>query len=229
MRLRRFLPVLLGLLACVAHGQTLYGPGGLIINPTAYADPKGLFQLNASFFNRQLGSATTTSFYPVSATYAFTDQFELGGVYLGQFQDPEHQDRGGVFFKQGLRGESRSGPALALVGASLSGGGNLTNLTMIASKEVVRGVRLHAGFRGVNNTVDNRLDGNAILGTDFSVGGPFRVIAEGDTRLHFYPVGSMAYGLQYRSPGFTTTVGAVAQGTKRFNFFVGIGFPINRP
>ena len=228
MRTRILVLLLSGMLVSAAHGQTLYGPGGLIINPTAYTDKRGLFQFNASIFNRQLANSTT-SFYPVSATYALNDRFELGAVYVGEFTSPTHQDQGGIFFKEGLFTETAKRPAVAFIGTSLMGGGNWSTATLVASKELIRGFRLHAGVRGVNSTADNRPDGNAILGTDFSIGGPFRIIAEGDTRLRQFPFGSQAYGIQFSSPGFTTTAGLVAQATRHFSFFFGVGYPITRP
>ena len=228
MRLRHIFLPLVCAFTCLTQAQTLYGPGGLIINPTAYTDKKGLFQFNASIFNRQLANSTT-AFYPVSATYALNDRFEFGAVYVGEFTSPTHQDQGGIFFKEGLFTETQKRPAVAFIGTSLMGGGNWSTATLIASKEIIRGMRLHVGARGVNNTFDNRPDGNAILGTDFSIGGPFRVIAEGDTRLRQFPFASQAYGIQYSSPGFTTTVGLVAQATRHFSFFFGIGYPVTRP
>ncbi|HLK16484.1 MAG TPA: hypothetical protein VKT78_16880 [Fimbriimonadaceae bacterium] len=229
MRTRLLLLLSVCAFAGAAHGQTLYGPGGLIINPTAYTDKKGLFQINASFFNRQLVNSTTTSFYPVSATYALSDRFEFGAIYVGEFTSPTHNDQGGIFIKEGLLTETANRPAVALIGTSLQGGGNFSTATLIGSKEVVRGVRLHLGARAVTFSSDSGLDGNAIAGTDFNVGGPFKVIAEADTRLKHFPYGSQAYGIQYASPGFTTTVGFVAQATQRFSFFVGIGYPVGRP
>jgi len=228
MRSRLLLLLFVGMLASAAHGQTLYGPGGLIINPTAYTDKKGVFQFNASIFNRQLANSTT-SFYPVSATYALNDRFEFGALYVGEFTTPSHQDQAGVFLKEGIFTETSKRPAVAVIGTSLMGGGNWSTATLIASKELIRGFRLHAGIRGVTNTNESGLDGNAILGTDFSIGGPFKVIAEGDSRLRQYPYGSQAFGIQYASPGFTTTAGLVAQATRHFSFFFGIGYPVTRP
>ena len=222
--------VLLSLLpAALVGAQTIYGPGGLIVNPTAYMDHAGLFNINASLFNRQLAAPGTTTFYPISATYAFTDRFELGGVYLGRFDGPTHSDQAGVFIKQGLLTEAPGRPAVAIVGTSLQGGGNESSLTMVASKQIVRGFRLHLGARGFNDTGFGQLDGNGIIGADFDVGRRFRVLLEADSRMKENPAGAQAYGLQYRSPQFTTTVGFLAQATTRFSFFVGIGFPITRP
>lgn len=221
--------LLVASVAAIGHAQTLYGPGGLIINPTAYTDQKGLFQLNASFFNRQLVGTPTTSFYPISALYAPTDRFEFGAFYVGEFQNPSHQDQGGAFFKEGLLTETAKRPALAIIGTSLEGGGNFSTLTAVASKQLVRGFRLHLGARAVQFSSDSTPTGNAIAGTDFDLVGRFKAIAEADTRLRHFPFGSQAYGIQYASPGFTTTVGVVAQGTNRFSFFVGIGYPVTRP
>src|SRR5689334_6485395 len=98
--------------AGVADAQTLYGPGGLIIDATAYTDKAGLLELNASFFNRQPAGSPTLAFYPVSLTYAFTDRFELGALYVGERFASSTGNRGGFFFKQGLMPETSARPAV---------------------------------------------------------------------------------------------------------------------
>jgi hypothetical protein len=215
--------------AGVANAQTLYGPGGLIINPTAYNDRAGLMELNASFFNRQPAGSPTLSFYPVSLTYAFTDRFELGALYVGERFDSSTVNRGGFFFKQGLMPETSARPAVAVVGTMLTGLGTSSTMTLIGSKTLPSGTRIHAGARAIDNSFASRLDGNLIAGVDFGIAKHYRFIAEGDTRLRQYHVGSSAFGIQYSSPAMVLTVGAIDQASGRYSFFVGAGYPVGKP
>ena len=228
-RLQLFSIMLLVSLATLAHPQTLYGPGGLIINPTAYTDRAGLMEVNASFFDRQPAGSPTLAFYPLSVTYAFTDRFELGALYVGERVNSSSFDRGGFFFKQGVATEGSKRPAVALVGTMLTGQGTSSTLTLIGSKTLPSGTRLHLGARGIDNSFSNRLDGNLIAGADFGIAPKFRFIAEGDTRLRQYKVGSSAFGIQYAAPAMTLTIGAIDQASGRYSFFFGAGYPVGKP
>jgi hypothetical protein len=229
MRQRLAVLILLLSLVCAANAQTLYGPGGLIINPTAYNDKAGMMEVNASYFTRQPSGSPTVEFFPVSFTYAFTDRFELGALYVGQRIHSSTFDRGGLFFKQALLPETSTQPALALVGTSLTGQGTTSTLTLIGSKTLPSGTRLHLGARAMNRSVDSRLDGNLIGGLDFGIAKNYRFIMEGDTRLRQFHVGSSAFGLQYAGPTMTLTVGVIDQASGRYSFFVGAGYPVGKP
>lgn len=222
----------LGILAflsclCVAQAQTLYGPGGLIINPTAYSNPAGYFEINSSIFNRQV-SGSTISLYPISATYAFTGRMEAGALYVGQLTGSRHDDLGGLYIKDAFLSESKGRPAFALIGTSLTGAGTTSTLTLMGSKEITPGWHLHLGARYVNYSFDSRADGNLIAGTDFMVAKRLRFIAEADSRLYIYQFGSEAFGLQYMGP-VVVTVGLVNQASNRYAFFFGVGYPVGKP
>ena len=219
-RIQLFSIFLLLAVASAAPAQTLYGPGGLIINPTAYTDKAGFMEVNASFFDRQPSGSPTMAFYPLSVTYAFTDKFELGALYVDERIDSSSFNRGGFFFKQGVATESARRPAVALVGTMLTGQGTSSTLTLIGSKTLASGTRLHLGARGIDNSFDNRLDGNLIAGADFGIARHFRFIMEGDSRLRQYKVGS---------PAMTLTVGAIDQASGRYSFFFGAGYPVGKP
>jgi hypothetical protein len=98
MRARLLALVSVAMAGGVARSQTFYGPGGLIINPTAYSNHAGYLELNSSFFNRQT-NGTTTSVYPTSLTYAPTSRFEVGALYVGQKVGSTSLNEGGVYFK----------------------------------------------------------------------------------------------------------------------------------
>lgn len=228
-KLQPFIVFLLLLLGAVAHAQTLYGPGGLIINPTAYTDRAGFMEVNASFFNRQPTGSPTEAFFPLSLTYAFTDRFELGALYVGEQIDSTSSNRGGFFFKQGLATENSRRPAFSVVGAMLTGQGTTSSLTFIGSKTLTSGMRVHLGARALNTSFDTRPDGNLIAGADFGIARQFRFIMEGDTRLRQYHVGSSAFGVQYAGTGMTLTIGTIDQASGRYSFFFGAGYPVGKP
>jgi hypothetical protein len=214
--------------ACVvARAQTFYGPGGLIINPTAYTDHAGFLQFNASLFN-QFEPGGITSIYPASVVYAVSDQFELGGIYIGEKTYDRTTNRAGIFLKQGLLKETTTLPAIALVGTAVTGYGTASSLTLAVSKEVLPHFHLHVGARAMETEWNTRADGNLYAGADYQIAKNYKLIAEIDSRLYVYPNGSAAFGIQYDGP-ILLTVGAVAQGSNRFGFFVGAGYPIGRP
>jgi len=207
-----------------AHAQTFYGPGGLIINPTAYTDHAGYLEFNSSFFNRQ-ADGTTTSVYPSSITYAPTGHLEVGALFIGQKLGSQDLSEGGIYLKQGLLDEKGYQPALALVGTSITGDGTFSSLTLVGSKELSPGYHVHLGTRYVNYSFDDRADGNLIAGVDARLAEHFKLLAEADTRLRLYHFGSEAFGIQYSGP-VVITLGLVDQAANHFNFFVGVGYPI---
>jgi len=226
MRTRLFALAPLMLAFGAAHGQTFYGPGGLIINPTAYTDQAGYLEFNSSFFLRQT-DGTTTSVYPSSIVYAPTRRFEAGGLFIGQKFGSQDLSEGGIYLKQGLLDEKGAQPALAIIGTSVTGDGTFSTLTLVGSKELTPGLHLHLGARYVDYSSDHRADGNGIVGMDVRLSDHFRFLAEGDTRLRLFSYGSAAFGVQYAGP-VVITVGAVDQASNHFSFFVGVGYPIGK-
>lgn len=227
MRTRLILTLSLLVAGVTAHAQTFYGPGGLIINPTGYTNPKGLLQLNASIFNRQ-SFGSDTGLVPVSLTYAFSDRFEAGPLFIGQLTGATRHDMGGVYFKEGITGETKDRPAMAFIGTSVLGDGTINAATFMASKKISKGVHLHIGGRYVNYGTSARPDGNAIIGTDIQFAPAFRLIAEADSRLRLFHYGSEAFGIQYMG-AVTITVGMVNQATNHYSFFFGVGYPVGKP
>src|SRR5437016_851622 len=61
-----------------ARAQTVYGPGGLLINPSALIPARGELDLNVSWYSQHIEGQPTSQWIPVSLAYTPTDRLQLG-------------------------------------------------------------------------------------------------------------------------------------------------------
>src|ERR1043166_4958862 len=112
--------LMLGFAGTIASGQTVYGPGGLFIHPTAFTPSKDATGINVSYFTQKIGAART-EWIPVSLTYSPENRIELGALYVNRLARSEHRDSGGAFAKfQFLEPKDRR-PAIAIAASYIGG------------------------------------------------------------------------------------------------------------
>ncbi|MGV3721705.1 MAG: YjbH domain-containing protein [Actinomycetota bacterium] len=134
MRIVAILALTLGLTA-PASAQSLYGPGGLFLFPTASVPPKGqltpgilvLPQHNPAF-------DSTRTWLSGSLDYGLTDDLEIGAtiVKVGGWQ---RDASAGGFFKYRLLDEEDGLPAVAIGFTQLAGGDVNTRVGFLALKK----------------------------------------------------------------------------------------------
>jgi hypothetical protein len=142
--LRLILPALLlaGLLCAPAKAQSLYGPGGLFLFPTASFPPKGRITPGFLLLPQHDPDANVTRVWlSASLDYGLTDDIEIGGTFLkvtGWDRDPSF----GGFVKYRLLKENAVRPAFA-IGFNQLGFGDVNTRTgfLAARKEFSIGKR----------------------------------------------------------------------------------------
>jgi hypothetical protein len=138
-----WLPLLLGLfLAPPASAQSLYGPGGLFLHPTAALPEKG--QLTPGFLILPQHNPTAhedRTWLSGSLDYGLTDRIEIGFTALGVTDWGRDASYGG-FFKYKLLTETADRPALA-IGYTRLGFGDMNGQQafLAARKQVAPGKR----------------------------------------------------------------------------------------
>lgn len=188
MRLLAILSLTLGLVA-PASAQSLYGPGGLFLFPTASLPPQGqvtpgilvLPQHNPAF-------NSTRTWLSGSVDYGLTDKLEIGAtvVKVGGWQ---RDASAGGFFKYRLLEEGPRQPALALGFTQLAGGDVNTRVGFLALKKswAAGNGRPLIGHLGVQYA--DEMDGIArhewqpYLGIEYGVTARLSLIAEGRPRM----------------------------------------------
>src|SRR5258708_40355924 len=94
--------------------QTIYGPGGLFVHPTAFTPHRGATGLNVSWFTQEPKVGPRTEWLPVALTHSFTSQDEAGVLYVDRRTPAGHTSSGGAFYKHQFMPDTISRPALAL-------------------------------------------------------------------------------------------------------------------
>jgi hypothetical protein len=232
----RALLVLLALLSpqVPSHAQTVYGPGGLFIHPSALTPPKGSVGLNVSFYTETKTGGGHEEWLPVSLAYAASDRAQVGALFIDRRAGGSHRESGGIFAKYQLVPDGPRHPALALTGSYLGGDVKQWSLSGVASHRFTSGSRTsligHAGLQWVRRTDDIQPEGDlaAFVGAEIPLTTRLSLLGEYGTKLSFNPEPASSIGLQWSSPG-GISVGIAYLNTGRSSdnrFFVGVGYPI---
>jgi hypothetical protein len=184
------LGVLLLLPACPASTQSLYGPGGLFLHPTATLPEKG--QVTPGFLllpQHNPVAKSTRTWISASLDYGLTDRIEVGAVFLkvaGWQRDPS----AGGFFKYQLVKEGITVPAAAIGFTQLGGGDVNTRSAFLALRKQfgVGGKLRLIGHVGVEyaDEVDGiaRHEFRPYAGAELEVGKRLSFIVEGRPRMN---------------------------------------------
>ena len=223
------------LLSLRAQSQTLYGPGGLFVHPTAFTPRRGVFQFNLSYFTQKADGETQGEYFPYSLAYSPTNRLEIGALYLHHRSGQNERDSGGAFAKLQLLADGPAHPAVALVGSILGGEFRQGSLAAVASHNFRRGdhvlFMLHAGLQLTrwqdNNSPSPSTSLSAFTGLVIPLKYGFSLLGEVGSRFAFDNKETSGFGIQYTSRGgYMLGVGFVNTGRGDDNrFFVGVGFP----
>jgi hypothetical protein len=131
--MRRILPLLgvsFALITASASAQSIYGPGGLLLNPTADFAPKGRLSPAVLWIPSRDTAGQKNNLYSVGANYAATDRLEIGATYLKTAPGRGWgQPSIGGSVKYKLVGSGVGWKPDVAVGASVLGGGDLNART----------------------------------------------------------------------------------------------------
>ena len=232
------LPVSLCLtLACIgtAHAQTLYGPGGLFIHPTAFTLSAHSLTASASWFSQKIEGSRASEWVPLGLSYGVTDRLEVGVLYVDRLASTGlRRGSGGLFLRDQLVSETAGRPAIALSASYLGSDVKLASASASAGYHFrSRGHTVLIGDGGVQWgwRGDDVPSGSAVsffVGAEAPLKYGVSLIAEYGTRFSFDYKESSALGVMWRSrSGVSVAAGYVNVGRSSSNrFFVGVGIPI---
>lgn len=190
-------------LAAPVSAQSLYGPGGLFLHPTASVPPKG--QVTPGFLllpQHNPDAHSTRTWIAGSLDYGLTRDLEIGASVVkvaGWDRDPS----AGGYFKYRFLRESASRPAMAFGFTQLGGGDVNTRVGFLAAmKEFdVAKHRLvaHLGVQYADE-VDgvSRHEFQPYAGLEFGITSRLSFIAEGRPRMNREFGTPLALTLAYR-------------------------------
>jgi hypothetical protein len=227
---------LFGALLCVTvlpakvYGQTVYGPGGLFVHPTAFMEPSGS-RANLSWFTQE-ANGVESRWIPASLTFDLDQDTQAGALYVSRLLRGAERSSGGVFFKRRIIRESVLSPGIAVIGSYLGGDVQQSSLSLAGSWRIpaARGLTLHSGIQWARRAdLPVSRDGfSRYMALDAPLGAGFRAVGEIGSRFSFDRKASSAYGLMWSGPGgLEVGVGWVNTGRSDSNrFFIGAGITV---
>jgi hypothetical protein len=191
-------------LAAPASAQSLYGPGGLFLHPTASTPPRGQFTPSFLFLPQHNPAADSTRIWLSSSLdYGLTDNLEIGGTFLkvtGWNRDPSF----GGFIKYRFLDETETIPALAVGFTGLGFGDVNTRIGFFAARKQFNRdgrfpVTLHLGVQYVD-VVDGveKDEFQPYAGVELGLTSRLSFIAEGRPRMTGEFGTPLALTLSYR-------------------------------
>lgn len=220
-----------------ATAGTVYGPSGLILNPSAYVPPDESFGLGVSTFKIGRGEPGPGGGDPrwVSSTLDFGvgGKGEVGLTYLHASAGGSGDGIGG-FAKYQFHQEDANTPAMA-VGLDFIGGDLETRQAYVAASKRLSPPEAKNPFTltaGVIR-VDAR-DGIPTNDTDFFGGFDLKLtrrmglVAEWRSRTEGHPKSGSGAMLTYAGQRYGIGVGAINNGlSDNHQFFIGVGFNVS--
>ena len=171
-----------------AHAQSIYGPGGLLLNPTADMPDKG--QITPAILvipqGREDGPGHLT-WSSYSVDYGATKNLEVGGTYLKINPGGDRFQHGsaGLYAKYRLLSERPGRPISIAIGATALGGGDANASTAFAAARWTafrvksRPVHIHAGAMYIRE-LDGVRHNKAVpyIGIDYALSRRLTLFAE---------------------------------------------------
>lgn len=243
--MRILLSALLGLgVFCggCAQAAGVYGPSGLFLHTTAYLPAGRAPTLGATAFTqlrRTPAGDRSITWVPIFADGRVGARGEVGALYLYQeFQGRSLSSYGG-FVKYQLLAEQARRPAVAADLEIISGDLRQQAITLVASKEFSRNparpLRLHLGWT-VHRRSDlvgpggrfSETDTAPFAGVELGLAPHLRLIAEGETKLKFYPAAATALGVMWTPCArFGLAIGWLNTGrSEQMRPFIGVGYRV---
>ncbi len=225
----------LGLLAAPASAQSLYGPGGLFLHPTASVPPKGRLTPGLLVLpqHHPVGRETR-AWFSSSLDYGLTDDLEVGAVMVWVEDWDDREASVGGFAKYRFLRETKGRPAAA-IGFGQLGFGDLDSRTaFLALRKQVRSgekfpVILHLGVQYADYVDEiSRHEFQPYGGVEVGLGRRLTFIAEGRPRMNAEFGTPLALTLSYwASEDWRVAVTWANNGlSDNPRFGVGVGFAI---
>jgi hypothetical protein len=221
-------------LAAPASAQSLYGPGGLFLHPTASLPPKGQWTPSFLFLPQHHPVQDETRIWLSSSLdYGLTDNLEVGAVFL-QVTDWDHDASFGGFLKYRLLSESANRPAVAIGFTGLTGGHVNARIGFLALRKQLGAAGRHPITANLGVQYVDVVDGisrhqfQPYAGLEFGITSRLSFIAEGRPRMNAEfgtPLGlTLAYQVSDRWKLAVTWANNGLSDTPKFGF--GAGFSL---
>lgn len=238
MRISKFafgLAIATGLLAACGHeagAQSAYGPGGLLVHPTAVVRPAGATDAGLSWF-RQERPGIGNEWSPFTVVSGIDGRTEAGLQWVRRTTKGMSSNNGGLFVKHRLMDARPNSPAVAVVASHIGGPIALTSLALAGTWSpagLPAGALVHGGIQWARRAdlATNPTDVQPYVGLQWPVAPGLSVLAEAGPRFSFDPKARLGAGLMWTMPsGGQLAVGAVNIGrSDNPGLFVGVGYPI---
>ena len=220
------------LLVCFAHltgrAQTVYGPGGLFIHPTAFLPEQRSPQINLSWFTQE-ANGVESRWVPASLTFFPNKRAQLGGLFVSRRLRGAERTSGGLFAKYQLQEGGVLTPTLAVSGSYLGGDVQQSSLSAVGSWRIpgLRGITGHSGYQWVRRAdlPVSRDDLSSFLGVEVPIGPGFRLVGEMGSRMKFDRKAAAAVGVMWSGSRLSLGVGFVNTGrSDSLHPFIGAGY-----
>jgi len=217
------------LLLAPLHAQTVYGPGGLFVHPTASTSPAGT-QAHLSWFTQEANGAVSR-WIPASLTYSPDGRMQYGGLFVSRRAGGRERPSAGAFAKYQIMRGSVLSPGIAVAGSYLGGDVQQSSLSIVGSGRIpATTLTVHTGGQWARRA-DLPVSSDSFsrfLAVEASLGKGLRLVAESGSRFRFDREPASAYGLMWSSPrGYQLGIGWVNTGrSASHRFFIGAGVTI---
>lgn len=216
---------------------TLEGVSGMFLNPTSGTLPEGT--LTAQYCVAILRQNDDEEIqHTAMVSYGVTEWLEVGG--LGRVSDLDNVDHdvaaGGPLVRVRLLRDEGWMPEFSVGGYSRMGYDTLERYTLFAAASkyfaidpegVIRGVRVHAGFRQFWQDSDVSEANGSIpyIGGEIALPGDLYLVSEVSSKDDVFNYTPFSAGVQWRpSPNFGFSLAAVQTGSEdRLSPYIGIG------
>jgi hypothetical protein len=217
-----------------AAAQSLYGPGGLFLHPTASLPPRGQWSPSFLFLPQHNPANNDTRIWLSSSLdYGVTDELEIGATFLkvtGWDRDPSF----GGFVKYRLLEETATRPALAIGFTGLGGGDVNAQIGFLALRKQFGAAGKHPITAHLGVQYAGEVDGisrhefQPYAGLELGITSRLSFIAEGRPRMNREfgtPIGlTLAYQVSDRWKLAVTWANNGLSDTPKFGF--GAGFSL---
>ena len=215
-----------------AFAQSAYGPGGMMVHPSALVRGKGDTTAGLSWF-RQERSGVGNEWSPFTVVAGIDGKSEVGVQWVRRVTRGGSADNGGLFAKVRLLEPSDGRPALALVASHVGGPISLTSFSLASTWSVPGapdGTLVHAGLQWAQRAdlSPRRSDTQPYLGVQIPVAQRLNALAEVGSKFAFDPKARLGLGLSWTTPGGPQVTGGVVNIGRSDNpgLFFGVGYPI---
>ncbi|MGH8103067.1 MAG: hypothetical protein ACREJQ_00930 [bacterium] len=215
-----------------AEAVTIYGPSGLILNPSAYVPPANAFGFGVTTFTTKKAGAEKT-WISGAADLGLGGRAEIGATFLQRTNSKTDSGFGGFAKYQFLK-ETPGTPAVS-AGVDLIGGDLKTQQAyVVATKGLTTPLKFPSAAltAGVIYSWDRdgktRDDADTMAGLAFGITPSLNLIGEWRSKTKGNIHDSSGVAVMYGGRNYSIAVGALNNGASDdLRFFVGAGFNVS--